>query len=130
MKMANASNKCAGYEMSPIPPSIISTRRNPIMQNYEMYHLLGHSTRVKCICINPTEKYYVSSSAKVWRVILDSKFHPSWRGVTRQKVRMDVRTAAHFPFTFSPPDLACFSGNEMFPHSGWGTNSRTISFLF
>jgi len=53
MKLANASNK-----------------RNPIMTNYEMYNLLGHSTRVKCICINPTEKHYVSSSAKDATIVM------------------------------------------------------------
>ena len=40
-------------------------RRNRPIQNYKVYNLLGHSTRVKCICISPNERYYVSSSAKV-----------------------------------------------------------------
>lgn len=46
------------------------------MQNFHIYNLLGHSTRVKCICISPTEKFYVSSSAKVraaWFLIFPFK---------------------------------------------------------
>lgn len=53
MKQANAGNK-----------------RHRIMQNFHMYNLLGHSTRVKCICISPNEKFYASSSAKDATIVM------------------------------------------------------------
>eukprot|EP01010_Urceolus_cornutus_P002030 NODE_261_length_1896_cov_312.192204_g211_i0.p1 GENE.NODE_261_length_1896_cov_312.192204_g211_i0~~NODE_261_length_1896_cov_312.192204_g211_i0.p1 ORF type:complete len:537 (-),score=136.45 NODE_261_length_1896_cov_312.192204_g211_i0:200-1810(-) len=34
------------------------------IHNFKIRHLLGHATRVKCICISHNEKFYVSSSAK------------------------------------------------------------------
>eukprot|EP00992_Anisonema_acinus_P010282 TRINITY_DN6462_c0_g1_i1.p1 TRINITY_DN6462_c0_g1~~TRINITY_DN6462_c0_g1_i1.p1 ORF type:complete len:538 (-),score=185.82 TRINITY_DN6462_c0_g1_i1:166-1779(-) len=38
--------------------------------NYSMYNLLGHSTRVKCICLSPNERFYVSSSAKDATIVM------------------------------------------------------------
>eukprot|EP01002_Notosolenus_urceolatus_P004960 NODE_2315_length_1151_cov_14.161525_g1922_i0.p1 GENE.NODE_2315_length_1151_cov_14.161525_g1922_i0~~NODE_2315_length_1151_cov_14.161525_g1922_i0.p1 ORF type:complete len:345 (+),score=65.30 NODE_2315_length_1151_cov_14.161525_g1922_i0:70-1104(+) len=34
------------------------------IRNFDMYTLLGHSARVKCIAVAPTEQQYVSSSSK------------------------------------------------------------------
>eukprot|EP00670_Eutreptiella_braarudii_P008294 CAMPEP_0174307720 /NCGR_PEP_ID=MMETSP0810-20121108/1302_1 /TAXON_ID=73025 ORGANISM="Eutreptiella gymnastica-like, Strain CCMP1594" /NCGR_SAMPLE_ID=MMETSP0810 /ASSEMBLY_ACC=CAM_ASM_000659 /LENGTH=552 /DNA_ID=CAMNT_0015414855 /DNA_START=58 /DNA_END=1716 /DNA_ORIENTATION=+ len=47
-----------------------ANRRNRPIQNYKVYNLLGHSTRVKCICISPNERYYVSSSAKDATIVM------------------------------------------------------------